>query len=122
MACAWVVLLVVCVGARRGFDRALVGPNARFYDSVVAQVRAGAGADFERVLVVTIPSMCPDEPCRGVFGYRASLATRRDLPEFYRGIVREVTGRAGTPVVFTDTRRLAPEDRRDSLVISFDEL
>jgi hypothetical protein len=122
VACAWAALLVVGIGARRGFDRALVEPNARFYESVVAQVHAGADADFERILVVTVPSTCPDEPCRGVFGYRASLATRRDLPELYRGIVRDVTGKADTPVIFTDAVRLTPGDRGGSLVISFDEL
>jgi hypothetical protein len=121
-ACAWILLLVVCVGARRGFDHALVEPNARFYASVVAQVRDHATADIDRVLVVTIPSTCPAEPCRGVFGYRASLATRRDLPEFYRGIVRELTGKVGTPVTFTDSVGLAAEDRAGALVISFDGL
>jgi hypothetical protein len=119
---AWALLVVVAVGAHRGFDHALVEPNARFYESVVAQVRAKATDDFERVLVVTIPSTCPDEPCRGVFGYRASLATRRDLPQFYRGIVREVTGKVGVPVTFTDTVGLATTDRTGALVISFDGL
>jgi hypothetical protein len=119
---AWVLLAVVCAGARRGFDHALVEPNARFYESVVAQVRRHAATDFERVLVVTIPSTCPAEPCRGVFGYRASLATRRDLPEFYRGIVRQVTGKVGTPVTFTDAVGLATEDQAGALVISFDGL
>jgi hypothetical protein len=119
---AWAVLVVVAAGAHRGFDHALVAPNARFYEWVVAQVRARATDDFERVLVVTIPSTCPDEPCRGVFGYRASLATRRDLPEFYRGIVREETGRRGVPVTFTDTVRFATDDRAGALVITFDGL
>jgi hypothetical protein len=114
---ATVVLAMVCAGAREGFDRALVYPNVRFYDSVLEQIRGQVDARYDRILVITAPHVCEREPCRGVHGYRMSLAGRRDLPQFYRALVRRNGGRPDMPVEFVEGRELGRGDLRRALVI-----
>lgn len=105
------LVVVVAAGARGGFERALVGPSARCYESTVSQIREQVDSAYERILVVNAPTECPTEPCRGVFGARRSLGARIGLEAHYRSLVRQQGGRSDVPLTFRGDAGDTRDDR-----------
>jgi hypothetical protein len=116
------VLCVVAVGARRGFERALLRPNALSYSFAREQIRRAAGREFVRVVIVAPDPGCPREPCRGMHGYRMFFAGLPGHADSYRKIILDETGRRDIEFKFFRGADAPESDPEGTVRIDFREL
>lgn len=117
------LLAWVCVGARSGFERGLIQPNARFYRYVVDEVARQARHPFDQVLILRIAAaQCCKEPCVGTHGYRISAPGNGEPSDFYRKIVFDHSGRSDFEVRVSDENDRAARARPNTLIIDLGRL
>jgi hypothetical protein len=117
------VLILVAAGAQANVYRGIVLPNHRFLQYVENEMLRQIHKDYNQLLVINAPSICPREPCRGIFHNRMCIS-KRTTPgavRFYRRTLQGLHMRSDVAVQFTDD----PDEKFDdvkTLVIDFSVL